>query len=66
MISRRDIVKERFLFPEKNEQEEIVEILESVHASLTSLETKLHALREVKKSLLQNLLTGKIRLPEDL
>ena len=66
MISRRDSVKERILFPPRDEQAEIIQILEPIRETHTALETKLQALREIKKSLLQNLLTGKIRLKADI
>lgn len=48
--------------PEPIEQEAIIGRLEAAEEVVTSLKTQLTAARRVKQSLLQNLLTGKIRL----
>lgn len=48
--------------PEEDEQDLIVEILESSDAMIDSLQSKTLALLRLKKSLLQNLLTGKVRV----
>jgi type I restriction enzyme S subunit len=63
-IGKRDIEKEILALPSKDEQSEIVEVIESVTASYMAIEKRIEALQQVKKSLLQNLLTGKIRIPE--
>lgn len=48
--------------PKPTEQDAIVERLEAGEAAVTALTNQLTAARRVKQSLLQNLLTGKIRL----
>ncbi len=64
MMSKRDIVREFFACPPVSEQKEIVTLLDGVETHIVALENKCNALQQVKKSLLQNLLTGKIRIPE--
>ena len=63
-IGKRDIENEFIALPGQDEQREIVQITESVITSCVATELKVVALQQVKKSLLQNLLTGKIRIPE--
>lgn len=66
-INPRNLKKTLIAFPSlKNsvEQHEIIELFQSVDGSIISLNKKVEALQEVKTSLLQNLLTGKIRIPE--
>lgn len=46
----------------KKEQENIATILSDMDAEITALETKLEKYRKVKLGMMQNLLTGKIRL----
>jgi type I restriction enzyme S subunit len=48
--------------PKPTEQELIIERLEAAEEAVTALRDQLTAARRVKQSLLQNLLTGKIRL----
>jgi type I restriction enzyme, S subunit len=64
MMSKRDICRELFACPPPEEQEEIVALLDSTEEQLTAQNMKIEALMGVKRSLLQNLLTGKIRIPE--
>ncbi|MEM5330848.1 restriction endonuclease subunit S [Paraburkholderia sp. JHI2823] len=63
MMSKRDICRELFACPPPGEQKEIVAVLDSIEGQLSAQEKKLQALGEVQHSLLQNLLTGKIRVP---
>jgi type I restriction enzyme, S subunit len=63
MMSKRDIVRELFACPPLDEQKEIVALLDSAEDQLVAQTKKVDALTDVKKSLLQNLLTGKIRIP---
>jgi type I restriction enzyme S subunit len=49
-------------FPKKEKQEEIATILSDMDAEISALETKLEKYRKVKLGMMQNLLTGKIRL----
>ncbi len=62
-IKRRDIMSLPVLLPGTTKQNEIVETVSAAKEAVISAENKLIALQQVKKSLLQNLLTGKIRVP---
>lgn len=62
MMNKRDISREWVALPPKDEQEEMVIILDAASSQLAALVAQLSAARRVKQSLLQNLLTGKIRL----
>lgn len=62
MMNKRDIAREWVALPPKDEQTQMVEILDSASETLAALQGQLTAARRVKQSLLQNLLTGKIRL----
>jgi type I restriction enzyme S subunit len=64
MMSKRDIRKELFTYPKKDEQEEIVATLRRAQDMIDSCDSKVIALERLKRSLLQNLLTGRIRLGE--
>jgi len=48
-------------FPDIDEQQKILDTLDASEASVNACMKKFTALEDVKKSLLQNLLTGKIR-----
>ncbi len=48
--------------PKMDEQIKIVEILEAADSYILSVRNKVRALERLKKSLLQNLLTGKVRV----
>lgn len=50
--------------PEHSEQIEIIKPLKAADAAIHAIEVRVGALMEMKRSLLQNLLTGKIRIPE--
>jgi len=62
MMSKRDIRRELFAYPEKAEQEEIVATLRGTQAMIDACNSKVVALERFKRSLLQNLLTGRLRL----
>jgi type I restriction enzyme S subunit len=64
-IGKRDIENEILALPEKAEQQEMVSELESATMACNIALEKVDALIEVKKALLQNLLTGTIRIPAD-
>lgn len=49
-------------FPKKEKQEHIATILSDMDAEISALETKLEKYKRVKLGMMQNLLTGKIRL----
>lgn len=48
--------------PRKNEQDEVAEILLEMDSEIIRLESKLEKYRQIKSGMMQNLLTGKIRL----
>ncbi len=57
------IKKVKLIYPENiAEQELISSKLETFDISIAEKETKIHTLQRLKKSLMQNLLTGKVRL----
>lgn len=64
-INRRNLRNLLVQFPDTIEQQRaVLDALETSEESVTTCEQKLSALQQVKKSLLQNLLTGKIRIPQ--
>ena len=64
-IGARAIKQFKLPRPPIPEQQEIVNLLNSVEAQVNILSAKVEVLLQVRKSLLQNLLTGKIRIPEE-
>jgi type I restriction enzyme, S subunit len=66
-INPRNLKKTLIAFPalaDSDEQREIVELLRSTDRAITATSEAVETLQEVKRALLQNLLTGKIRIPE--
>jgi len=63
-IGARAIRQFRLPRPPISEQETIIDLLNGVESQINALSEKATALEQVKKSLLQHLLTGKIRIPE--
>jgi type I restriction enzyme, S subunit len=61
-IGLREIRRHELAMPLKEEQEEIVDLLYSTDESIDCCEKEIHALQRLKRSLLQNLLTGKVRV----
>lgn len=62
-LSLGDFRKFKFVIPEtKNEQILIAEKLNEVNFTVNNKQTKIQSLQCLKKSLMQNLLTGKVRL----
>ena len=65
-ISPQDIRSFKFLMPPTNEEQTaIANILSDMDAELTALEQKLAKVRDIKQGMMQQLLTGRIRLPLD-
>lgn len=58
--------KTAILFPEKDEQIAIADILSEMDMEIATLEEKLAKYRQVKQGMMQQLLTGKIRLKNDV
>lgn len=63
-IAKRDFRNVVVPRPSKPEQDEIAHVLNAIDAQVETQERKVSALNELKRSLLQNLLTGKIRISE--
>ena len=61
-IYTRDLLKIELPIPKKEEQTRIATILSDMDAEIQALETKLEKYRKIKLGMMQNLLTGKIRL----
>jgi len=61
-INSRELKRFPIGIPEPDEQEEIVEVLDSCEDSLDAINKKIESLLRLKKSLLQNLLTGRVRV----
>lgn len=61
-IYTRDLLKLDIPFPSLEEQTQIATILSDMDNEISALETKLEKYRSVKLGMMQNLLTGKIRL----
>ncbi len=61
-ISRTAIQKVKVLIPSKEEQTAIANVLSSIDKEIETLNTKLEKYRNLKTAMMQQLLTGKIRL----
>ena len=57
-----DMRRFSFALPSLPEQRAIIEVLDAMDAEITSLEAKLAKTRQVKQGMMQELLTGRIRL----
>jgi len=62
VLSMNDLKSAKFYFPNQNEQIAIAKVLKTVDKEIQLLKSKTDKLREQKKGLMQQLLTGKIRL----
>lgn len=58
--------KTAILFPEKDEQIAIADILSEMDMEIAALEGKIAKYRQIKQGMMQQLLTGKIRLKNDV
>lgn len=63
-IGARAIKQFRLPRPPIEEQEQIVGLLDTLEKQIDAQTAKVSTALELKRSLLQNLLTGKIRIPE--
>lgn len=61
-VNRGEIFSFKFFLPNIHEQKSIVEILEDVDDDINSLESKLQKYENIKKGMMEKLLTGQIRL----
>jgi len=65
-ITQSEILNIRVAFPEdEDEQRAIAERIDAFHDLIRAKEQKIAALQRLKKSLMQNLLTGRMRLPAE-
>ena len=62
-IGQQDLVRVQVALPQKNEQDRIAEALTDADALIESLEHLLTKKRQIKQGAMQELLTGKRRLP---
>lgn len=62
VMSKSDFIKLEFLLPDYKEQTAIAQVLQAADKEISLLKTKAEKLREQKKGLMQQLLTGKVRL----
>ncbi len=62
VVNLKDINKLRFVIPGIEEQTQIAQILSDMDAEIEALEQKLDKYKMLKQGMMQNLLTGKIRL----
>lgn len=63
-INRRNLRNVLIPHPDTNEQQEIIDALDAAEQNVARLAIRAQALEGLKRSLLQNLLTGRIRIPE--
>ena len=61
-ISNQDVRKLKLQLPKLQEQFAISTVLEDMDAEITALETRLQKAHAIKEGMMQNLLTGRIRL----
>lgn len=62
VMSKSDFIKLEFHLPDYKEQTAIAQVLQAADKEIALLKTKAKKLREQKKGLMQQLLTGKIRV----
>ena len=63
-LSAKDIVKYKFMIPASGEQHAIASVLTEADAEIVALERKLVVLKDQKRFLLNNMVTGTIRLSQ--
>lgn len=62
----KDLIDIQIFYPDFKEQTRIATILSDMDAEISLLEQKLEKQKQIKKGMMQNLLTGKIRLLGDI
>lgn len=63
-ITPSDFLEYEIAFPEKDEQEAIAQVLSDMDSEIEQLEKKLAKYQQIKQGMMQELLTGRIRLKE--
>jgi len=61
-LNNRDLYPKLFPVPSDQEQQQITGLLETADETIRAIDAELKAVRRLKTSLLQNLLTGKVRI----
>jgi type I restriction enzyme S subunit len=61
-INRNDIGEIKFKIPSLHEQEAITQVLTNMDSEIEKLESKVDKYKQIKQGMMQNLLTGRIRL----
>jgi type I restriction enzyme S subunit len=61
-VSKASVAQTKLVVPEYVEQQAIAEILSNMDSEIEALEQKLAKYRQIKQGMMQQLLTGKIRL----
>lgn len=64
-VNQRDLASYKVRYPEIKEQQKIAAVLSAADAEISTLEKKLACLKDEKKALMQQLLTGKRRVKVD-
>jgi len=64
-LNNKDLYPRWFIMPPPDEQRAIAERIDAFHDLIRAKESKITALQRLKKSLMQNLLTGRMRLPAE-
>jgi type I restriction enzyme S subunit len=65
VLSKKDFVKLEIKIPKVEEQKKIAAVLNACDAEINVLQTKLAALQQQKRGLMQKLLTGRVRVKLD-
>ena len=65
-VSKASIAQTKIVVPKYEEQQAIASILSDMDDEITELEHKLAKYRQIKQGMMQQLLTGKIRLTKDI
>lgn len=61
-VNKASVAQTKLVVPEYEEQQAIAEILSNMDAEIEALQQKLEKYRQIKQGMMQQLLTGKIRL----
>ena len=61
-VSKASVAQTELVVPDYEEQQAVAEILSNMDSEIEALEQKLAKYRQVKQGMMQQLLTGKIRL----
>lgn len=65
-ISKSDFERIELVRPQKEEQERIATLLDCVDSIIERAEVELGKLKSIKAALTQDLLSGSVRIPDDL